>query len=127
MKNPKRKGESFAEKIYKHYRNLFGESRVKESMASGATDEPADIILYLQKRIVIECKHHKSITLTNLRKFYDKLLLSTTSSDIPVIIYRENYRPIMAYFNLNDFFPSSPIIFVITTQKEFDLLLERIK
>jgi len=86
------KGNQFELLIYKDLRGL---GECKRTIGSGSSDEPADILF---KDYAIECKHLKEVNWKTLTRFWNKLLKQCNdyARDVkPIIVYRENRKPIM--------------------------------
>lgn len=102
MVKGKRKGNAFENLIYKDLRDS-GIGQIQKSLASGATDEPADLLFSTRigEQFVIECKHYKDMSIPKLDKIYQKTQTETmdwlTGQWTPTVIYRINYGPIMVY------------------------------
>lgn len=76
LKNPKAKGNQFERQIYYDLAARFGNDRVKRSLGSGSTKEPADIQVFDEVgRIMfaIDTKHYKPLTWGEIDKMFYKL------------------------------------------------------
>lgn len=92
MVKGKAKGSAFERKVYKMLRAISPE--VKRTLGSGSSDEPADIYQFFC--YAIECKHHKSITLGELRGWWKKLCeRCKNTSHKPALVVKQNFMPEM--------------------------------
>lgn len=92
----KHKGNRFELLIYKELREI---GSAKRTIGSGSSDEPGDILFTKNNTgYAIECKHYKSVDWKLLNRWWTKIVNETKDFDAsfnPVIVYRENRKPIM--------------------------------
>ena len=100
MVSGKNKGRGFERKIYKILRDSNKFHRVQLTLGSGSSDEPSDL---LADNYVVEIKfgNHNYISEANLERWWIKLKEDCSSKEIPILIYKENYKPTMALFILD--------------------------
>ena len=91
----KRKGGIFENKIYDDIRNKG--NWVRKNKGSGNTlDNAGDLET---KKFLIECKHHKKITLKDIIKWAKKIDDEAFKiNKMPLLICRENHKPIKVYY-----------------------------
>lgn len=76
LKNPKAKGNQFERQVYYDLVAKFGADRVKRSLGSGSTTEPADIQVFDEVGRIwfsIDTKHYKTLTWGEIDKMFSKL------------------------------------------------------
>ena len=95
----KRKGAKLEIQIYREIKAL--QIQIRRCIGSGASkDEKADLYT---TNYIIECKHHKTLTESQLSSFWSKLLVEASMMQkTPVIIYKLNYQPIKAILMLEN-------------------------
>lgn len=91
----KTKGNRFENQIY----DLLREKGywVRKNKGSGnAEDNKGDLET---KNLLIECKHHKSVTIKQVNEWMNKIYTEALPlGKYPILLVKENYKPIKVYY-----------------------------
>jgi len=86
----KSKGNKFELMVFKDLRQY--NPILKRTIGSGSSEDDADLV---DDRFIIECKHHRELTQSQLNKFWKKLIEEAyKQKKTPVLVYKENNKPI---------------------------------
>jgi len=92
----KHKGNSFENKTYKDLRKILPD--LKLTIGSGNSERDADLT---SDKYVFELKHYKKLSDKQLEDFFIKVFEEAMAyHKIPILIYKENYKPIKVMMEL---------------------------